>query len=206
MEQQNYLEEKELKNFYVENIFRNKYGLKSDLSTLLSNLLITFNEKFFDDFDYGKMKHIRNAQSNLSMCIPSGKNITKVVFYIGLMDKDDFLYKYSKQEAIEKVVKVLENSTIQDARGSYKRNEKNLLIDTLVVTKFLKEIDNNYIHYKVEELKSIFKQESIITEISTDNTISYNDETKEAIEYVENIMKEYNFDWETAYQAYKNGF
>lgn len=156
MEQQNYLEEKELKNFYVENIFRNKYGLKSDLSTLLSNLLLTFNEKFFDDFDYGKMKHIRNAQSNLSMCIPSGKNITKVVFYIGLMDKDDFLYKYSKQEAIEKVVKVLENCTIQDARGSYKRNEKNLLIDTLIVTKFLKEIDNNYIHYKVEELKSIF--------------------------------------------------
>lgn len=46
MEQQNYLEEKELKKFYAENIFRNKYGVKSDLSTLLSNLLITFNEKF----------------------------------------------------------------------------------------------------------------------------------------------------------------
>lgn len=36
------------------------------------------------------------------MCIPSGKNITKVVFYIGLMDKDNFSYKYSKQEAIKK--------------------------------------------------------------------------------------------------------
>lgn len=206
MEQQNYLEEKELKKFYAENIFRNKYGLKSDLSTLLSNLLITFNEKFFDDFDYEKIKHIRNAQSNLSMCISSGKNITKVVFYIGLMDKDDFSYKYSKQEAIEKIVKVLESCTIQDARGSYKRNVKNLLIDTLVVTKFLKEIDSNYIHYKVEELKSIFNQDSIITEISTDNTISYNDETKETVKYIENIMKEYNFDWETAYQAYKSGF
>lgn len=206
MEQQNYLEEKELKKFYAENIFRNKYGLKSDLSTLLSNLLITFNEKFFDNFDYEKIKHIRNAQSNLSMCIPSGKNITKVVFYIGLMDKDDFSYKYSKQEAIEKIVKVLENCTIKDAQGSYKRNEKNLLIDTLVVTKFLKEIDSNYIHYKVEELKSIFNQDSIITEISTDNTVSYNDNTKETVEYVENIMEEYNFDWETAYQAYKSGF
>lgn len=82
---------------------------------MLSNLLITFNEKFFDDFNYEKMKHIRNSQSNLSMCIPSGKNITKVVFYIGLMDKDNFSYKYSKQEAIKKIVKVLENCTIQDA-------------------------------------------------------------------------------------------
>lgn len=84
------------------------------------------------------------------MCIPSDKNITKVVFYIGLMDKDDFSYKYSKQEAIKKIVEVLENCTIQEAQGSYKRNEKNLLIDTLVVTKFLKEIDSNYIHYKVD--------------------------------------------------------
>lgn len=58
----------------------------------------------------------------------------------------------------------------------------------------------------MEELKSNFNQDSIITEISTDNTISYNDEKKETVKYIENIMKEYNFDWETAYQAYKSGF
>lgn len=58
----------------------------------------------------------------------------------------------------------------------------------------------------MEELKSNFNQDSIITEISTDNTISYNDEKKETVKYIENIMKEYNFDLETAYQAYKSGF
>ena len=59
MEQQNYSEEKELKKFYAENLFRNKYGFKLEFSALLSNLLINFNEKFFEEFDLEKMKHIR---------------------------------------------------------------------------------------------------------------------------------------------------
>lgn len=64
MEQQNYSEEKELKKFYAENLFRNKYGFKSEFSALLSNLLINFNEKFFEEFDLKKIKHIIKVLTN----------------------------------------------------------------------------------------------------------------------------------------------
>lgn len=205
IKQQNYSEEKELKKFYAENLFRNKYGFKSELSTIFSNLLINFNEKLFEDFDSEKIKHIRNAQSNLCNTMPSCDYDVKVTFYIGLMDKDDLSYKFSKQDAIKKVISVLENCTITEAQGSYKKNNKSLLIDTLVVTKFFKKFDSNNLHEKVKELKSIFNQESIITEISKNNTIYFNNESKETTEYIENIMKEYNFDWDTAYKAYESG-
>lgn len=205
MEQQNYSEEKELKKFYAENLFRNKYGFKLEFSALLSNLLINFNEKFFEEFDLEKMKHIRNAQSNICNITSGCDYDIKVTFYIGLMDKDDLSYKFSKQDAVRKVIEVLDNCTITESQGSYKKNNQTLLIDTLVVTKFFKKFDSNYIHEKVEVLKSIFNQDSIITEISKNNTISFNNESQETIEYIENLMKEYNFNWDTAYKAYKSG-
>lgn len=205
MEQQNYSEEKELKKFYAENLFRNKYGFKLEFSALLSNLLINFNEKFFEEFDLEKMKHIRNAQSNICNITSGYDYDIKVTFYIGLMDKDDLSYKFSKQDAVRKVIEVLDNCTITESQGSYKKNNQTLLIDTLVVTKFFKKFDSNYIHEKVEVLKSIFNQDSIITEISKNNTISFNNESQETIEYIENLMKEYNFNWDTAYKAYKSG-
>ena len=100
------LEEKCVKLFHIENMLRNKYGLKPELSKILSKFIIDFSENLYESYDYEKVRRIRSAQSNLGLVEAPIEFQTKIVFYIGLLDKDDFSYKFSKHDAIEKVVEV----------------------------------------------------------------------------------------------------
>lgn len=199
-------EEKLLKEFYTENMLRNKYKISNDLSKIMAKLISDFNEKFFEDFDADKIKHIRNAQSNLCIATPIKDIITKFTFFIGLMDKDTLTYKYSKKYAKQKVSEILGDCTIQECSGFYTpNNNQTLEIETLLVTKFLKEVPDNYLHTKVRELKNIFNQNSIITETTNSYSIKLNNETPEYVKKVETLMSEYDWSWDVACDAFESG-
>ena len=205
-QQQKNHEEKSVKVFHVENMLRNKYGLKPQLSKILSTFIVEFSENLFESYDYEKAKHIRNAQSNLGMLGSTLNYNTKITFYIGLMDKDDFSYKFSKHDAIKKVIDVLGDCTIQEAIGSFTRKDgKSIQVDTLVTTKILEKYDGNYIHYKAKELKGIFNQSSILTEESNRCFFEYNDESVELEKEIETLMKEYDWTWAKAKNVYEIG-
>lgn len=206
MKQQTNWEEKSVKLFHVENMLRNKYGLNNNLSKIVSKLFVDFSEDVYESYDFKKIKMLKNAQSNLNFRIPKINVETKITFYIGLMDKDDLSYKYSKAEAITKVIDVLGNCTIQKAVGFFTRNDgKQVQVDTLIAIQYLKEYDGNYIHYKAKELKKIFNQSSILTEENGQCLVEYNDETKEYEEEIEGLMKEYDWNWKIATSAAKTG-
>lgn len=206
MEQQNKQEEKNVKIFHVENILRNRYGLKQQLASVLSSFIVDFSENIFENYDYEKVKHIRNAQSSIGMVAPPLDLQTKIVFYVGLMNKDDFSYKFSKQDAIAKIVAILGDCTIQEAIGIFTRNDgKKIQTDTLIATKFINEYDGNFVHYKAKELKKIFNQSSILTEEFGHCSVKYNDESKELEKKIEDLMQEYEWTWSMAKDAYESG-
>ncbi len=206
MEQQNNYDEKGVKIFYVKNMLRNRYGFKPSLAEFLSKFTVDFFEHLYDGYDYEKVKHIRNAQSNLGLYQPTSLMENKITFYIGLMDKDDFSYKFSKHSAIKKVTDVLGDCTIQDAIGTFTRKDgQKVQTETLVVTKFLEKYDGNFIHYKAKELKEIFNQLSILTEETGRSLIEFNDESKEMEREIEELMQEYEWTWAVAKDAYESG-
>jgi hypothetical protein len=208
MEQQSKnLEERGVKIFYVENMLRNKYGLKSELSKFLSEFIINFSENLYENYDYEKVKHIRNAQSNFGMLGPRDKMQEKIIFYVGLMDKDDFSYKFSKQEAIEKIVEIIGDCTIQETFGTFTRNDGKIVqIETLVVTKYLEKNDPNYVHFKTKELKHTLNQSSILTEQGYNFSLDFNNESENLEKEIEYLMQEYDWTWRVAKDALENGW
>ena len=80
MTEQNKQEEKNVKIFYLENMLRNKYGFNQKLSSFLSKFIVDFSENLFNDYDYEKVKHIRNAQSNIGIVAPINNSQTKITF------------------------------------------------------------------------------------------------------------------------------
>ena len=84
-------------------MFRNKYDFKPVLADFLVEMLIKFNEEFFNDFDREKVKHIRNVQSNLGFMASLANNMQNSTFYIGLLDNDELIYKFTKEKAKNKV-------------------------------------------------------------------------------------------------------
>ena len=206
MTEQNKQEEKNVKIFYLENMLHNKYGFNQKLSSFLSKFIVDFSENLFNDYDYEKVKHIRNAQSNIGIVAPIKNSQTKITFYIGLMDKDTFTYKFSKDEAISKIVEIIGDCTIQEAIGFYTRSDgKKIKIETLVAIVFRKEYKKNFSYSKAKILKEIFNQSSIITEESENIKIKFNDESKEFEKIIEDLMDEYDLNREEAIQAYNMG-
>lgn len=200
-------EEKGVKIFYVENMLRNKYGLKSELSKFLSKFIIDFSENLYENYDYEKVKHIRKAPSNFGILGARDKMQEKIIFYIGLMDKEDFSYKFSKQEAIEKVVEIIGDCTIQETFGTFTRNDGEIIhIETLVATKYLEKSDPNYVHFKTKELKQIFNQSSILTEQSYNFSLNFNDESENLAKEIEALMQKYEWTWRVAKDALENGW
>ena len=200
-------EEKGVKIFHVGNMLRNKYGLKSELSKFLSEFIINFSENLYENYDYEKVKRIRNAQSNFGMLGSRYKTQDKIIFYIGLMDKDDFSYKFSKQEAIEKIVGAIGDCTIQEALGTFTRNNGKIVqTETLVATKYLEKNDPNYVHFKTKELKQIFNQSSILAEQSYNFSLNFNDESENLAKEIEALMQEYDWTWPVAKNAVENGW
>ncbi len=207
MTEQNKQEEKNVKIFYVENMLRNKYGFNQKLSSFLSKFIVDFSENLFNEYDYEKVMHIRNAQSNLWIVAPIKNSQNKITFYIGLMDKDTFTYKFSKDEAISKIIEILGDCTIQEAIGFYTRADgKRMKIETLIAIVFKKEIEKDFAYSKAKILKEIFNQSSIITEESENIKIKFNDESKEFEKIIRDLMKEYDLNREEAIHAYNMGW
>lgn len=199
-------EEKSLKIFYAQRILCNKFGINENLSDLISNLMINFYEKFFNDFNYEKMKHYRNAYSNLLMCAGS-IGYYQLDFYIGLMDKDTLTYKFTQEKAIEKIIEIIGDCTIIPSIGSYIRNNgEKIIIKTLKVTKFFDKYPQDYDHDIAYKLKEIFNQDSIITNIIRSYETNFNNETKKSKEYIYSVMEEYNLSWKQAVQAVNSGW
>lgn len=122
------------------------------------------------------------------------------------MDKDDFSYKFSKQEAIEKIADILGDCTIQSGIGIFTRNDcQKIKTETLIATKFLEKYDGNSIHYKAKELKEIFNQSSILTEETGRSLVEFNNESKEMEKEIEGLMQEYEWTYPITKQAYESG-
>lgn len=99
----------------------------------------------------------------------------KIVFYLGLMDKDNLDYKFSADEAIDKITQIIGECTIKNCFGFYKtKSQKLLKIDSLEITKYTKSLPDNYIENTTKKLKEIFNQTSILTEITKDCEVSFN--------------------------------
>lgn len=202
MEQQ---EEKSLKNYYANCVLRNKFGLSSDLAEIVSKFMLNFYDKFFENFDPEKVKHYRNAASNLCMA-PRPNYSCKIDFYIGLMDKDTRCYHYTKEQAKQKVFEVLGDCTIAEATGCYTNDKgERLIMDTLVATKILEQVPKDYQHDTSYKLKEIFNQSSIIN-VKNYCEIRYNNESEEDIKYIQLRMNEFDWSWEEAEQAMNAGW
>lgn len=202
MEQQ---EEKSLKNYYANCVLRNKFGLSNDLATILSNFMLNFYDKFFEDFDPEQARHYRNAASNMMMN-PRPNYTKKIEFYIGLMDKDTMSYHYTKEQAKQKVFEVLGDCTIIETTGCYtKQKGEPIIMDTLVAIKILEQIPKDFQHDISYKLKEIFNQSSILNVINTCE-IRYNNESEEDVNYIQNMMRDYNISWEEAEQAMNAGW
>ena len=196
--------EKSLKNYYSKLVLMNKYGLKGPLAEVCANIIVDFEDIFFKDFDKEKMKHIRNAHSNLGFGVVS--SIKKIVFYIGLMDKDSLKYEISTNEAVNKIVEILGECTISNSLGTYKReNGEMLFIKTLIVTKFLENMPLDYEYLKANELKKAFNQSSVITEIFYSGRIEFNNLDKQTENEIIEIMKEYDVPFYIAKDMYNFG-
>ena len=158
MEQQ---EERSLKNYYANCVLRNKFGLSNDLAEVISKFMLNFYDKFFENFDPEKVKHYRNAPSNMMMN-PRQNYASKMEFYIGLMDKDTKSYHYTKEEAKQKVFEVLGDCTITEATGCYTNDKgERIIMDTLVAVKILEQVPKDFQHDISYKLKEIFNQSSI---------------------------------------------
>jgi len=107
-----------------------------------------------------------------------------------------------KEYAINRVIEELGDCTIVDCIGSFKGTQ----MRTFQVTKFIEgEIPRNFVHDKAKELKRIFFQESVITEVYDSYQIDFNEYSKEYEKEIENLMSEYDFSWNEAVLAYKSG-
>ncbi len=202
MEQQ---EEKSLRNYYVNCVLRNKFGLSNNLAEIVSDFMLNFYDKFFENFDPEKAKRYRNAASNMMMA-PRPNYTSKIEFYIGLMDKDTKSYHYSKEQAKQKVFDVLGNCTIVEATGSYTNDAgERLIMDTLVATKTLEQVPKDYQHDMSYKLKEIFNQSSILNVRNTCE-VRYNNESPETVRYIQMTMDEYGLGWEDAEEAMNAGW
>lgn len=202
MEQQ---EERSLKNYYANCVLRNKFGLSNDLAEVISKFMLNFYDKFFENFDPEKAKHYRNAASNMMMN-PRPNYASKMEFYIGLMDKDTKSYHYTKEEAKQKVFEVLGDCTITEATGCYTNDKgERIIMDTLVAVKMLEQVHEDFQHDTSYKLKEIFNQSSIINVRNTCE-IRYNNESPEAVRYIQMLMDDYDLGWEAAEHAMNAGW
>ncbi|MBE7706987.1 MAG: hypothetical protein E7Z91_07095 [Cyanobacteria bacterium SIG30] len=199
MEQQNDDEMKMLKTFFAEHGLEVVYGLKKELAVPLSKLLTGIYDKLMENFDYKRVKQLHYSCEH-----PLHHKDTrthKIIFTIGLMHKKTMSYP-QKEYAINRVIEELGDCTIVDCIGSFKGTQ----MRTFQVTKFIEgEIPRNFVHDKAKELKRIFFQESVITEVYDSYQIDFNEYSKEYEKEIENLMSEYDFSWNEAVLAYKSG-
>ena len=198
-------EEKTLKDYYANCILRNRFGLSNNLAEIVSKFMLNFYDKFFEDFNPEEVKHRRNAASNLMMA-PRPDYTSKIEFYIGLMDKDTKSYHFTKEQAKQKVFEIMGDCTIVESTGCYTNDDgEQIIMDTLVVTKLLEKVPEDYQHNVSYKLKEIFNQTSILNVRNT-CSIRYNNESEEDVEYIKSLMAMYNVSWESAEQAMNAGW
>lgn len=200
MEQQNNDEMKMLKTFFAERGLENVYGLKKELAVPLSKLLTGIYEKLMENFDYKRVK-----QLHYSYEYPLHYRDTrthKITFTIGLMDKKTMSYHHTKEYAINRIIETIGDCTIIDCIGAFKGTQ----MRTFQVTKLIQgEIPKNFVHDKAKELKNIFFQDSVITEVTDSYQIDFNEYSKEYEKEINTIMEEYNSDWNDAVIMYNSG-
>lgn len=200
MEQQNNDEMKMLKTFFAERGLENVYGLKKELAIPLSKLLTGVYDKLMEHFDYKKVKQLHYSYEH-----PLHHRDTrthKITFIVGLMNPKTMSYHHEKEYAINRVIEIVGDCTIVDCIGSF----KGIQMRTFQITKFIEgELPKNYVHDKAKELKNVFWQDSVITEITDSYRIDFNEYSKEYEEKIKKLMDEEDFSWDEAVSAYNSG-
>lgn len=96
----------------------------------------------------------------------------KIVYYIGMNDKDTLKPELCKRDFIKLFDKIFKDYTLVEAIGRFtNRNYETTEELSLIVTTFVEEssnegLDKYKININVEIMKSILNQESILVEVS----------------------------------------
>ena len=99
----------------------------------------------------------------------------QIDFYIGLYDLDELRDTYSFKESVDKISELLGECTIIPCVGSYQHSIGiRMNMNSLKVTKFINSNPQLFAKENAGKLKTIFKQESVITNITTCYELSFN--------------------------------
>ena len=97
----------------------------------------------------------------------------KIIFYMGLQDKNTRTELINYNEACKIIANRLDIFTIQQAQGCYQYNDGTLCKEnTLIVTVFA-DYSDRYIQVLVKNFKLDFNQESIGVEVIENCNISF---------------------------------
>lgn len=99
----------------------------------------------------------------------------QVDFYVGLLDPNEFYQEFTIKEAVNKITDLLGDCTIIPCIGSYKHpTGVRVNMNTLKITKFINDNPNIFVTTYVKQLKEIFNQENIISNILECNNLKFN--------------------------------
>lgn len=99
----------------------------------------------------------------------------QIDFYVGLYDLDELCDVYPYKESVDKITELIGECTIIPCVGSYQHSIGiRMNMNTLKVTKFINNNPQLFVKEHASRLKEIFKQESIITNITNCYEFSFN--------------------------------
>ena len=87
----------------------------------------------------------------------------QVDLYIGLLDPDELLQKFTTKEAVDTVTNIIGDCTIIPAIGSYTHSSGiRINMNSIQVIKFINCNPTEFINNSINKLKKIFNQDCII--------------------------------------------
>lgn len=103
------------------------------------------------------------------------QKIYQIDFYIGLYDIDNLCDMYSFKESVDKITDCIGDCTIIPCVGSYKSPIGiRINMNSLKITKFVDNNPTEFAFYNAKLFKEMFKQNSVITNITKCCDFSFN--------------------------------
>lgn len=100
----------------------------------------------------------------------------QIDFYVGLYNLDDLCDIYSFKESVDKITDLIGDCTIFPCVGSFILPSHGIRINmnSLKITKFINDNPHDFVKRYANVLKIIFKQESIISNITNCYELDFN--------------------------------
>lgn len=106
----------------------------------------------------------------------------EIKFYIGLEDKDTKTQLITSDDAIEIVHRLIGDSTIINARGTYNYNDGEVAYEnSIIVLKIVDRVDKVLITETIRAFEKIFNQERVLA-VATKGTLFVTSAESEAVD------------------------